>query len=67
MVTKGLYFGFFLELLVATKVLVNIDLEEDEGAVLVVEGVSFRGRVGRHSSGVDDVGGRPRSNCHKGV
>jgi len=50
MVTKGLYLSvFFLELLVAAEVLAEADLEEDERAVLAVEGVGLRGRVGRHS------------------
>ena len=57
--------GFFLELLVATEVLAEADLEEDEGVVLAVEGVDFRGHVGRHLKGVvDDVEGSPRSGCH---
>ena len=59
--------GFFLELLVAAKVHAEADLEEDEGAVLAVEGVDSRERLGRHSLGVDDVGSRPRSGCHKAV
>ena len=50
---------FFLELLVAAEVPAKADLEEDKGAALSVEGVVVRGRVGRHSSGVDDVGGSP--------
>ena len=58
---------FFLELLVASEVPAEADLEEGEGTILAVEGVDFRGRVGRHSSGVDDVGGRPRSGCHQVV
>ena len=33
------------------------NFDEDEGAVLSIEGVDVRGRVGRHSSCVDDVGG----------
>ena len=55
--------GFFLELLVAAEVHANADLKKDEGAVLAVEGVDFRGRVGHHSSGVDDVGCHPRPGC----
>ena len=63
----GVLVGFFLELLVAAEVLSEADLEEDEGAILAVEGVAFRGRVGRHSSDVYDVGGRPLSGCHKAI
>ncbi len=59
--------GLFLELLVVAQILAEADLEEDEGAVLAVEGVDFRALVGRHSSGVDDVGGCPRFDCHKDV
>ena len=56
---------FLLELLVAAEVPANADLKEDEGAVLAVEEVDVPGRVGRHLSGVDDVGGSPRSGCHQ--
>ena len=58
---------FFFALLVAAEVHAEADLKKDEGAVLAVEGVDFRGRAGRHSSGVDDAGGHPRSGCHKAV
>ena len=51
--------GFYLELLVAADVPSEADLEEHEGAVLGIQGVDFRGRVDRHSSGVDDVAGPP--------
>jgi len=59
--------GFFLGFLVAAEVPANADLKEDEGAVLAVEEVDVPGRVGRHLSGVDDVGGSPRSGCHQVV
>ena len=63
----GVLIDFFLELLVAAEVPAKADLEEDEGAVFAAEGVDARGRVGRNFSGVDDVGGRPRSGCHQVV
>ncbi len=51
---------FFVELLVAAEGPEEADLKKDEGAFIVVEGVDVRRRVGRHSSGVYDVGGGPR-------
>ena len=58
--------GFFPEFLVAAEVSAEADLrKEDERPILTVEGVYFRGRVGRHSSGIDDVGGSPRSGYHQ--
>jgi hypothetical protein len=67
-VTRGLYFSyFFLELLVAADVPAEADLKDDKGAVHAFEGVDVRGRVGRHSSGVDDVGCSPRSGCHQAI
>ena len=41
----------------AAEVSAEADFEEDEGAVVPVEGVEVEGRIGRHSSCVDDVGG----------
>ena len=41
----------------AAEVSTEADFEEDEGAVILVEGVDVGGRVGRHSSCVDDAGG----------
>ncbi len=55
----GILLCFFVELLVASEVHAEADLKENEGAVLAVEGLDVRGRVGRHSSGVDDVGAAP--------
>ncbi len=60
-------FSFFFALLVAAEVPAVADLKKDEGAVLAVKGFDFRGRVGRHSSGVDDVGCHPRSDCYQAV
>ena len=43
--------------LMATGVSAEADFDDDEGADLPVEGVDVGGRIGRHSSCVDDVGG----------
>ena len=42
----------------AAKAHAEANLKEDNIAVLAVEGVDVQRRIGRHSSGVDDVGGR---------
>ncbi len=43
--------------LMASKVLVESDLEDDQDALLPVEGARVRRRGVRNSSGVDKVGG----------
>jgi len=53
MVFLSLHGDLFLE----AEVPAGADLEEDEGAVLAVEGVEVRSGVGWHSSDVDDVRG----------
>ena len=55
------------ELVVAAEVPAKADLEEDEGAVLVVEGVEVRIGVGWYSWGVDDVRGGSHSCRHQVV
>jgi hypothetical protein len=53
------------ELVVASEVFAEADLEEDEGTVLTVEGGGVRGGVDWHSSGLDDVRGSSRSCRHQ--
>ena len=43
--------------LVASEVLAESDLDDDEVALFAVEGNHVRGRSVRYSSGVDEVGG----------
>ena len=59
--------GLLGELVVAPEVPAEADLEEDEGAVLAVEGVEVRSGVGWHSSGVYDVRGGSHSCRHQAV
>jgi len=51
------FLGLLDDLVMVAKVPVKTDLEEDEGAVLAVEGVGVRGGVGWHSLGVDNIQG----------
>ena len=59
--------GILGELVVAAEVPAESDLEEEEGAVLAVEGVEVRRGVGWHSLGVDDVRGGSHSCRHQAV
>ena len=47
----------------AAEVPAKIDFDEDEEAVFLVEDVDVGGRVSRHSSCVNDVGGGSCSCC----
>jgi hypothetical protein len=49
--------GLLLKPLVASEVLAESDLEDDQDALLFVEGVLVRCRGVRYSSSVDKVGG----------
>ena len=50
--------------LMATEVSAEADFEEDEGAILPIEGVEVEELVGRYSSCVDDVEGSSYSCRH---
>ena len=63
-VCRGVFFGLLSVFVMAAEVLAEADFDEDEGGVFLVEGVNVRGRVGRHSSYVEDVGGGSCS-CHQ--
>ena len=66
-VTKGLYLSCFsLRFLWQPKSLQK-PISKGSESSFAVEGVDVRGRVDRHSSGVDDVGDSPRSGCHQAV
>ncbi len=56
--------GILDEFLLAAEVPIKADLEENEGAILAVEGVGVRSGVGWHSSGINDVRGGTRSCRH---
>ena len=58
------FVGLLCEFLMAAEVPAKADFDEDEGEVLRVKGVDAWGRVGRHSSCVDDVGGSSCSCRH---
>ena len=61
------FLGLLGELVLEAEIPAEADLEEDEGAVLAVEGVEVRSGVGWHSSGVDDVGSGFHSCRHQVV
>ncbi len=63
-VSRGVLVGLLGVFLMAAEVSAEVDFDEDEGAVIPVEGVDLGGRVGRQSSCVDDVGGSSCSFCH---
>ena len=52
----GVLGGLLLKLLVASEVLAESDLDNDENALLSVKGAQVRCRGVRNSSGVDKVG-----------
>jgi hypothetical protein len=54
---RGVLGGLLLKTLVASEVLAEADLEDDEDALLAVESAWVRRRGARYSSGVDEVGG----------